>query len=48
MIAYDPVILQTRYRKDLAGQLGNLLSRSTSLALNPSSTVPSKPLIIEG
>ncbi|CAG8783337.1 28217_t:CDS:2, partial [Racocetra persica] len=45
---YDPVILQTRYRKDLAGQLGNLVSRSTSLALNPSSTVPCKPLIIEG
>lgn len=46
-IAYDPAILQTRYRKDLAGQLGNLVSRSTSLALNPLSMVPSPPLFIE-
>ncbi|CAG8549694.1 1462_t:CDS:10, partial [Dentiscutata erythropus] len=45
--AYDPTILQTRYRKDLAGQLGNLVSRSTSLALNPSSTVPFSSSFIE-
>lgn len=32
-----------RYRKLLAGQFGNLLSRSTSLALNPSQTIPAQP-----
>lgn len=29
-----------RYKKELAGQLGNLLSRSTSSALNPTGTIP--------
>jgi hypothetical protein len=29
-----------RYKKDLAGQLGNLLARSTAPALIPSGTVP--------
>jgi methionyl-tRNA synthetase len=32
-----------RYRKLLAGQLGNLLSRSTSVALNPSQEIPRAP-----
>ncbi|KAG0205215.1 methionyl-tRNA synthetase [Mortierella sp. GBA30] len=40
---YSSVMVMERYRKLLAGQLGNLLSRSTSVALNPSSTIPAKP-----
>ncbi|KAF9581107.1 methionyl-tRNA synthetase [Lunasporangiospora selenospora] len=40
---YSSELVAGRYRKLLAGQLGNLLSRSTSLALNPSKKVPSPP-----
>ncbi|KAI7867873.1 tRNA synthetases class I (M)-domain-containing protein [Spinellus fusiger] len=37
---YSEDMLKTRYKKDLAGQLGNLLSRSTGKSLMPSSTIP--------
>ncbi|KAF9956721.1 methionyl-tRNA synthetase [Mortierella alpina] len=40
---YSSEMVNARYRKSLAGQLGNLLSRSTSVALNPSSLIPSAP-----
>ncbi|KAF9957154.1 methionyl-tRNA synthetase [Mortierella alpina] len=40
---YSSEMVTARYRKLLAGQLGNLLSRSTSVALNPSSLIPSAP-----
>ncbi|PKY56699.1 hypothetical protein RhiirA4_549355 [Rhizophagus irregularis] len=40
---YSDENIKVRYRKDLAGQLGNLVSRSISPALNPSSIVPSAP-----
>ncbi|KAG0032833.1 methionyl-tRNA synthetase [Podila clonocystis] len=40
---YSSELVSERYRKLLAGQLGNLLSRSTSLALNPSQTIPVQP-----
>lgn len=33
-------MIQTRYKKDLAGQLGNLLNRSTAKSLLPSGSVP--------
>lgn len=35
-------MIHTRYKKDLAGQLGNLLSRSTGKALIPNGVVPVK------
>jgi methionyl-tRNA synthetase len=35
-------MIQTRYKKDLAGQLGNLLNRSTAKSLLPSGYVPIK------
>ncbi|KAF9305622.1 methionyl-tRNA synthetase [Mortierella antarctica] len=40
---YSSDLVMERYRKLLAGQFGNLLSRSTSLALNPSQTIPAQP-----
>ncbi|KAF9099419.1 methionyl-tRNA synthetase [Mortierella sp. AD031] len=40
---YSSELVAGRYRKQLAGQLGNLLSRSTSAALNPSAKVPTQP-----
>ncbi|KFH66879.1 methionyl-tRNA synthetase [Podila verticillata NRRL 6337] len=40
---YSSALVTERYRKLLAGQLGNLLSRSTSLALNPSQKIPARP-----
>ncbi|KAF8923062.1 tRNA synthetases class I (M)-domain-containing protein [Dissophora ornata] len=40
---YSSVLVMQRYKKLLAGQLGNLLSRSASVILNPSSAVPAKP-----
>ncbi|CAG8600269.1 223_t:CDS:2, partial [Acaulospora morrowiae] len=43
--AYSEHIIGGRYRKDLAGQIGNLISRSTSHSLNPSSIVPKSPLL---
>ncbi|CAG8475282.1 2460_t:CDS:2 [Acaulospora colombiana] len=46
--AYSEHIIDGRYRKDLAGQLGNLISRSTSHSLNPSSLIPTSPLIVNG
>lgn len=35
-------MIQTRYKKDLAGQLGNLLNRTTAKSLIPSGIVPVK------
>lgn len=43
MLDYSSDLVTERYRKLLAGQLGNLLSRSTSLALNPSQKIPARP-----
>ncbi|ORZ27075.1 tRNA synthetases class I (M)-domain-containing protein [Lobosporangium transversale] len=40
---YSSSLVMERYRKLLAGQLGNLLNRSISLALNPSSKIPAAP-----
>ncbi|KAI8353706.1 tRNA synthetases class I (M)-domain-containing protein [Mortierella sp. GBAus27b] len=40
---YSSVLVAERYRKLLAGQLGNLLSRITSAAVNPSQKVPRRP-----
>ncbi|KAI1305412.1 methionyl-tRNA synthetase, partial [Mortierella claussenii] len=40
---YSHELVRERYRKLLAGQLGNLLRRSTSVALNPSSKIPAAP-----
>ncbi|KAF9910859.1 methionyl-tRNA synthetase [Linnemannia zychae] len=40
---YSSELVAGRYKKQLAGQLGNLLSRSTSTALNPSAQVPKTP-----
>ncbi|KAG0296439.1 methionyl-tRNA synthetase [Dissophora globulifera] len=40
---YSSALVAERYRKLLGGQLGNLLSRSASAALNPSSVVPTQP-----
>ncbi|KAG0259075.1 methionyl-tRNA synthetase [Mortierella polycephala] len=42
---YSSELVAERYRKLLAGQLGNLLSRSMSAALNPSSLVPAQPSV---
>ncbi len=41
LVDYSDENVKVRYRKDLAGQLGNLMSRSISPALNPSLIVPS-------
>lgn len=35
-------MIETRYKKDLAGQLGNLLNRATAQSLLPSGAVPGK------
>ncbi|KAG0243965.1 methionyl-tRNA synthetase [Actinomortierella wolfii] len=40
---YSAELIQGRYKKLLAGQLGNLLSRCTSQALNPSKQLPTQP-----
>ncbi|CAG8541928.1 2213_t:CDS:10 [Ambispora leptoticha] len=40
---YSEDWIQERYRKELAGQLGNLLSRCTSATVNPSQHIPPKP-----
>ncbi|OAQ33816.1 hypothetical protein K457DRAFT_122258 [Linnemannia elongata AG-77] len=40
---YSSELVAGRYKKLLAGQLGNLLNRSTSVALNPSNKVPQQP-----
>ncbi|KAF9974641.1 methionyl-tRNA synthetase [Actinomortierella ambigua] len=40
---YSSELIQGRYKKLLAGQLGNLLSRSTSEALNPTRRLPTQP-----
>ncbi|GJJ78642.1 methionyl-tRNA synthetase [Entomortierella parvispora] len=40
---YASELVAERYRKLLGGQLGNLLSRSTSVNLNPSRLVPTQP-----
>ncbi|KAG0255502.1 methionyl-tRNA synthetase, partial [Actinomortierella ambigua] len=40
---YSSELIQGRYKKLLAGQLGNLLSRSTSQALNPTQRLPTQP-----
>ncbi|RIA86016.1 tRNA synthetases class I (M)-domain-containing protein [Glomus cerebriforme] len=45
---YSDENIKVRYRKDLAGQLGNLVSRSISPALNPSFVVPSAPKFLNG
>ncbi|CEP11890.1 hypothetical protein [Parasitella parasitica] len=37
---YSEKMIQTRYKKDLAGQLGNLLNRATAVSLLPSGNVP--------
>ncbi|KAI8642144.1 tRNA synthetases class I (M)-domain-containing protein [Parasitella parasitica] len=39
---YSEERIQTRYKKDLADQLGNLLSRATAASLLPSGSVPGK------
>jgi methionyl-tRNA synthetase len=33
-------MIKTRYKKDLAGQLGNLLNRATAQSLLPNGTIP--------
>ncbi|ORX93566.1 methionyl-tRNA synthetase [Basidiobolus meristosporus CBS 931.73] len=38
---YTDENIMTRYKKDLAGQLGNLMARSTSKTLNITETIPS-------
>ncbi|KAL0084661.1 tRNA synthetases class I (M)-domain-containing protein [Phycomyces blakesleeanus] len=40
---YSEDMIKTRYKKDLAGQLGNLLSRSTGKILMPLGVIPSQP-----
>ncbi|KAI8374407.1 tRNA synthetases class I (M)-domain-containing protein [Radiomyces spectabilis] len=37
---YSEDMIKKRYKKDLAGQLGNLLNRSSSSSLNPEGVVP--------
>ncbi|KAI9365165.1 tRNA synthetases class I (M)-domain-containing protein [Pilaira anomala] len=39
---YSEEMIHTRYKKDLAGQLGNLLNRTTGKALIPSGILPVK------
>jgi methionyl-tRNA synthetase len=39
-IDYSEDMIKTRYKKDLAGQLGNLLNRATATSLLPSGCVP--------
>ncbi|KAF9418847.1 methionyl-tRNA synthetase [Podila epigama] len=40
---YSNELVHERYRKMLAGQLGNLLNRTVSKALNPSMQIPRQP-----
>lgn len=40
---YSEEMIMRRYRKELAGQLGNLVMRSTSSTLNPAAVAPVKP-----
>ncbi|KAG0050859.1 methionyl-tRNA synthetase [Gryganskiella cystojenkinii] len=40
---YSSELVAGRYKKMLAGQLGNLVSRSTALTLNPSRLIPATP-----
>ena len=47
-IDYSDENIKVRYRKDLAGQLGNLVSRSISSSLNPSLAIPSAPKFSDG
>jgi methionyl-tRNA synthetase len=47
-IDYSDENIKVRHRKDLAGQLGNLVSRSISSALNPSLAVPPTPKFPDG
>ncbi|KAG2199540.1 hypothetical protein INT46_001240 [Mucor plumbeus] len=44
---YSEEMIHTRYKKDLAGQLGNLLNRATAASLLPSGNVPGKNQIID-
>ncbi|RKP13154.1 tRNA synthetases class I (M)-domain-containing protein [Piptocephalis cylindrospora] len=44
---YSMEMALRRYKKELAGQLGNLLTRSTSPALNPTGTVPQALYVME-
>ncbi|KAI8091280.1 tRNA synthetases class I (M)-domain-containing protein [Gilbertella persicaria] len=39
---YSEDMIRTRYKKDLAGQLGNLLNRATAKSLLPNGIVPKK------
>lgn len=39
---YSEEMIHTRYKKDLAGQLGNLLNRTTAKALIPNGILPVK------
>ncbi|GAN11483.1 methionyl-tRNA synthetase [Mucor ambiguus] len=39
---YSEEMIHTRYKKDLAGQLGNLLNRATAASLLPSGNVPGR------
>ncbi|KAG5460905.1 MAG: hypothetical protein BJ554DRAFT_6993 [Olpidium bornovanus] len=40
---YDRAELAVRYKKDLQAQVGNLLQRTTSVAVNPNQVYPAKP-----
>lgn len=40
-------MIHTRYKKDLAGQLGNLLNRATATSLLPSGNVPGRNQTID-
>lgn len=39
---YSEDMIKTRYKKDLAGQLGNLLNRATAESLLPNGMIPGK------
>jgi methionyl-tRNA synthetase len=43
VLDYSSELVAGKYKKLLAGQLGNLLSRSTSIPLNPSRLIPATP-----
>jgi methionyl-tRNA synthetase len=40
-------MIKTRYKKDLAGQLGNLLNRATAKSLLPNGTIPGKNEVVD-
>ncbi|KAL7329197.1 methionyl-tRNA synthetase [Mucor circinelloides] len=44
---YSEEMIHTRYKKDLAGQLGNLLNRATATSLLPSGNVPGRNQTID-